>query len=73
MTNKTFTKRFLLDVLAEDIGDLKVSEKSISSGSWTENIRTVFRHEDKYYAFVWERGLTEQQDMSPLEFEGGRD
>lgn len=69
MANKTFTKQFLLDILDEDIGDVKVSEKSISSGRWEERIRTVFRHEDKHYALFWQRGLTEDQYFEPLEFE----
>jgi hypothetical protein len=60
-----FSKEFLRDDGGETVYD-RITEHS----RWSVHHERVFRHEEKFYLTTYSVGATENQDVSPYEYEG---
>ncbi|PIT07990.1 hypothetical protein [Snodgrassella communis] len=52
------------DELREVLACFEVDEEVTDKNRWDEDVQTIVRLNDKYYAIDWRRGLTENQDNS---------
>ena len=65
-----FKKEFLVGVVWKSNKEVKVLEtKTISQTRWTNVHRLIFEYQGKLYETHYETGATEQQEVSPYEYE----
>ena len=67
--------KFNADFLRDDLevpyrGDCVIKDKIVDTGRWTINHEVIFEYDGKFYRTYYERGATEQQEMTPWEYEG---
>jgi len=65
---KVFTKEFMLDVLYEETEEI-ISDDINYTSRWLEHHTLIFKYDGKIYRAYYRRGLTEQQDESPWEYD----
>lgn len=65
-----FKREFMQDMVWDDNPDTHVTEDNICDTSrWSEHHVVVFSYQGKYYQSFYSKGLTEQQDESPYEYD----
>ena len=65
---KIFTREFMFDVLHGETEDI-ISDDINDTSRWSEHHTLIFKYDGKIYRAYYSRGLTEQQDESPWEYE----
>lgn len=70
-----FPKELMVDLARDDVPDGYeiVKDEFIESGRWDELRLPVFKHDGNFYASSYRRGLTENQDTEPYEYDSDSD
>jgi len=64
-----FKKEFLLDEMCGGDETETVLEETVDVRRWVKQIRRIFTFQGKLYETFYEVGLTEEQDISPYEYD----